>query len=572
MAISTLALGFYFLKSFRDFHFDHTLEELTASANMMVKHLEATASSLDPVAVHSACRNYGSASGYRFTVVNGSGDVLGDSEKDPSVMDNHADRPEIKRALYGDVGSNKRYSNSLRMDMLYVAVPFEFNGDVIGVVRTSLSLEKINKALVIMRRRLMLFAGIMTLLVILATVISTRGIRGRLTEISRHAVLLGSGDLHEKLPYSGIQEIDVLSESINRMADQLNERINTIIRQNDEQNVLFSCMIEGVLAVDNQRRLIRMNKAARKLFDVDTADLRGKSIAEIVRHADVLEIIDRTLNSSEIVEGDVALRDRNLFLQAHGSILRDKDGQKIGAILVLNDVTRLRNLEVMRKDFVANVSHELRTPITSIKGFIDTLIDKPVQNNKDREHFMQIISQQINRLQTIIDDLLALSKLEHDIENRQIDLQDARIDHILKNSVQMCSDEAEAKNIKLKIDESEKVSCKVNVQLLEQAIINLIDNAIKYSNAGTTVYVSTYYAESGLVIQVKDEGPGIPKEHISRIFERFYRVDKSRSRKLGGTGLGLAIVKHVAIAHHGRVDVTSEIGKGTVFSLYLPVT
>lgn len=562
--------GWYFLRSFRDFHYSQVQAELYSAANMLAKYLESAVVALEPGVTDPVCNLFGHSSGYRFTVILPSGKVIGDSEKKISEMDNHADRPEIMRAFKGLIGADKRYSRTLRMDMFYVAVPLSVNDEIACIVRASLPLEKIDMTMDIMWHRLTVAALIMAVLAVFATILATRGVSGQLAGISSRAASFGQGELGDKLPSYPILEIDVLASNMNRMADQLNDRIITVMEQRDEQNVLLSCMIESVLAVDNEKNVIRMNKAARELFGVNVRDVRGKSITEIIRDADLLEIIEKTLESSGIVEDEVFLGVTNLYLQVHGSILRGNDGKRIGVLIVLNDITRIHKLEIMRKDFVANVSHELKTPITSIKGFIDTLIDNPVSKKADRDHFMQIIHQQADRLQTIIDDLLALSTLEHDIEEREIVLQSAQLDQVLKNAVQTCSGQAAAKNIHVKLMSDSSIKADVNVQLLEQAVVNLIDNAIKYSEPDTLIDVRLGATQEEIVIDVCDHGVGISEKHLARIFERFYRVDKSRSRKMGGTGLGLAIVKHVAIAHKGRVEVRSEPGNGSVFSIFLP--
>lgn len=569
VSISIIVLGWHFLHDFQRFHYERSREELRAAANMLTGHLEAGSLSFDSKEAASACDQFGQTAGYRFTIILPDGRVTGDSEKDPANMDNHADRPEIREAMSGEIGLATRFSSTLRQNMLYVAVPVTQNNHIVAVVRSALSVEKLNTEMYRMKQRLLLYMLFFAFLAVFATVFSTKKVSGLLAELSKHSAALGRGELEERLPSSDIAEIDLLSSSMNRMADQLNDRINTVISQRDEQNVLFACMVESVVAVNNERKVIRMNVAAKKMFDVESLDVTGKNISQIVRNSDLHDIIDLTFEGSGIVEGEILLNDRNIYLQAHGSILRGRSGEKIGALIVLNDVTRLRNLELMRKDFVANVSHELKTPITSIKGFTDTLIDNISVDEKDRDRFIQIISQQINRLQSIVDDLLSFSTLEHDIEKGEIERHNARIDHIIKNAVQVCAEKAAAQNIVVNVA-AQNVTANVNVQLLEQAVINLLDNAIKYSESGTTIEVTVETVGADIVIKVKDHGYGIPHNQLTRIFERFYCVDKSRSRRLGGTGLGLAIVKHVAIAHHGRVEVESDMGAGSVFSIILP--
>ncbi len=257
-------------------------------------------------------------------------------------------------------------------------------------------------------------------------------------------------------------------------------------------------------------------------------------------------------------------------MQAHGTPLRDAEGNRIGVLVVLNDVTRLARLENIRKDFVANVSHEIKTPITAIKGFVETLQEGKTHDPEDVKRFLGIIHRHVDRLEAIVEDLLALSRIEKEAEAEEIILGVPLVRGILARAIQACENKAEAKKIRLELDCSEELKGKINPRLLEQAVVNLLDNAINYSEEGTSVAVAAEETAQEILIRVQDHGSGIERKHQERIFERFYRVDKSRSRKLGGTGLGLAIVKHIVQSHGGRVSVESQLGEGSTFTLHLP--
>jgi two-component system phosphate regulon sensor histidine kinase PhoR len=565
--LSIAAVGWYSSGMFREFHYSHTESELKSAAKMAVDRLQVVPGS----GIDDICKSLGSASGYRFTVILPSGEVIGDSEKDPGAMDDHSNRPEIQQSLNGYVSVKKRYSNTVQMDMLYVAVPFVKDAKTAGSVRVSLSLAQIDESLGAMWRRLILVGLVIACIAAFATMLVARKISQPLDRIRMVAESFGQGYLQKELPVSDVVEIDVLADAMNKMANQLNERIHTITLQRDEQNALFSCMVEAVLAVDMEKRILKLNRTAETLFQVDGSSSIGRNVAEVIRNADILTVIEEALETTEVVEGGISLNQSDRYLQAHGTVLHGENGRRIGALIVLNDITRLRKLEIMRRDFVANVSHELKTPITSIRGFVDTLIDSPVEDKEDQQRFKEIIRKQAARLQAIIDDLMILSNLEHETGKNEIEFQEGHIDDLLENAVNVCRDVAEAKNISLTVLCGEGMRWEINVQLLEQAVVNLINNAVKYSESGTHVKITAEQTLEETVIHVKDEGPGIGKEHLSRLFERFYRVDKSRSHKLGGTGLGLAIVKHIAIAHGGRVGVESQIGSGSEFSIYLPL-
>jgi two-component system phosphate regulon sensor histidine kinase PhoR len=374
-----------------------------------------------------------------------------------------------------------------------------------------------------------------------------------------------------KLPRPELRELVGLAETLNHMASQLDERIGTILRQRQEREAVLASMVEGVIAVDSRSRVISLNRAASALLGLDPAFVIQRRIIEVVENPDLQWFITRSLAASGPIEGEITLQgEKPRFLQAHGTTLKDPHGKAFGVLIVVHDVTRLRQLEKARRDFVANVSHELKTPITSIKGFVETLLEG--ETISDPEHagkFLHIIGRQADRLGAIIEDLLSLSRIEQEAEQGKIHLVGGRIRGILNAALQVCSTRAEEKQISVNLSCPEDLRARVNAPLLEQALVNLIDNAVKYSDPGSSVQVEAGQLNNQVVIKVTDQGVGIPKEHLSRLFERFYRVDASRSRKMGGTGLGLAIVKHIAQAHGGKVDVTSTTGQGSTFSIFL---
>lgn len=570
VVVCIVAVQAYSSRIIREVYYSRIQSELRAGVTIFAEQLKSQPDFLAAGNIDPLCKKMGDVVGHRFTVVLLNGKVVGDSDKEPDAMDNHGNRPEIIKAFSGQVGLSKRYSHTLQKWMMYAAVPMTVDGKNVAAARAAVPLSDVERSINALRSQ-SLVAG---LVIILAAGFMSILISGRISrplqDIRRGAQAFGSGDLQGRLPSSPVAEIDVLSDTMNRMAEQLNERISTITQQRDEQNSLLACMMEGVIAVDLEKRIIRMNKSCRNLFGVEDPDIIGKGMEEVVRNPDILRIIDRTLKHNEIFEGDIYLADRDRYLQAHGTLLHDAEGQRIGALIVLNDITRLRKLETVRRDFVANVSHELKTPITSIKGFAETLLDGATENKEDLDRFLQIINKQAERLQSIVEDLLVLSGIEHDADKNEIALQESRINNILDSAVQSCRTAASAKGINIHVEKDEGLKASANIQLLEQALVNLVDNAIKYSGEKTEILVSGRRTDKEIVLSVTDRGTGIAKKHLPRLFERFYRVDKSRSRDLGGTGLGLAIVKRVAIAHGGRVEVESELGKGSTFSIILP--
>lgn len=400
----------------------------------------------------------------------------------------------------------------------------------------------------------------------------SRAIGRSLERLAAAARRFAAGDFSERLRLSDHRELAETADAFNALADNLERSIASLNRRNSEQEAVLTSMVEAVLAVDGEQRVISVNAAAARLLSASPAEIEGRGLQEVIRNADLRRFVAAALTSDEPVEGNIILRQaRDRVLQVNGTALRDPAGRSIGAVIVLNDVSRLRQLENLRRDFAANVSHELRTPIASIKGFVETLLDGAMANPPDAERFLQIIARQADRLNTIIEDLLSLSRIEQEAEADGIALAVGGIDAVLQAAVSDCAARALARDITVELDCPSDLTAPMNADLLGQAVANLIDNAIKYSEAGKRVWVRAYREGETAVIAVKDEGSGIAAEHHSRLFERFYRVDKARSRRLGGTGLGLAIVKHIALAHRGQVTVTSEVAAGSTFLIRLPV-
>jgi two-component system, OmpR family, phosphate regulon sensor histidine kinase PhoR len=462
----------------------------------------------------------------------------------------------------------------LGQDMLYVAVPLKQDGRVVSVVRASVPLTAVNQTVTKYYERIAISAVVVALIAAAIGLFVTRRITGPVGDIQSGAERLAAGDFTHKLYVPRTEEFASLAESLNRMADELDDKLRTLTRERNEREAVLSSMVEGVLAVDTQERVIAVNAAAARLLDTTAAEAEGKAIQEVVRNPDLQRVVAETLQGRQPVEADIVMRvgaeDRDL--QANGTLLLGASGDDaaVGAVVVLNDVTRLKRLEAVRRDFVANVSHELKTPVTTIKGFAETLSDGALDDPDAAHRFVRIIAGQADRLNSIIEDLLALSTLEQSIDSPLLQLDEADLCDVVAVALDVVGPKAEAKGVTLRELCPGRLLATVSPPLLEQAVVNLVDNAVKYSPAGAAVEVAVEEAGDEVVISVTDEGPGVPREHLPRLFERFYRVDKARSRDLGGTGLGLAIVKHIAQIHGGRVSVESVVGRGSTFRIHLP--
>lgn len=390
-----------------------------------------------------------------------------------------------------------------------------------------------------------------------------------LQHMQEAAAHFAEGDLDYRLSVAEPEEVQQLAQELSRMALQLKARISTIERQRGELAGILSSMVEGVIVLDAARRIRSANDAAARLAGAGVTEITGRSLLDVFRSATLAEIADAAAISPVPVERTITVyRDEPRHIQVHGSTIRSKIDPRPGLLLVMHDVTQLRRLEQIRSDFVANVSHELKTPVTTIKGFLETILDENGPNAEESERFLQIVLQNANRLHSIIEDLLSLSRLEQ--AEAEIPLEPASLRHIAQRVAASFQALAEKRQIKIHFSSRGECSAHVSASLIEQALSNLVSNAVKYSGDGAEVFLRVEDSGDACMLSVSDDGPGIPPQALPRIFERFYRVDRARSRAMGGTGLGLAIVKHIALSHGGTVDVESTVGQGSTFTIRLP--
>jgi len=569
--ISLVAVTFYATSSFREFYLDRIANDLRARAYLLEKQILQFLGPLDTKVVDALCKELGKPSTTRITVILPSGVVIGDSHDDPDKMDNHGLRPEVIRAKKGNVGRSIRFSTTLQQRMMYVAVPLTDHKRIVAVIRTSLPVTAIDEKLRSIETQIA-FGGL--LIAFVAAGISlyvSRRISRPIEKMKEGAEHFARGELLHRLPETNLQEIGSLADALNQMAAQLDDRINTIINQRNELEAVLSSMEEGVIAFDMDERIISINQSAARIFESIPKDMLNRSIQEVIRNPELQKFITQALSSIDNLEGDITLyHEGERIIYLHTTSLRDSSEDQIGVLVVINDVTQVRRLENMRRDFAANVSHEIKTPLTAIKGFVETLRHGSVKNSEEIERFYSIIEKHVNRLTAILEDLISLSRIEQKDEKKEIGLEKGQIKTIIQKAIQNCQEKVEAKTININMSCDENFSAMIDSTLIEQAIVNLLDNAIKYSETGSTIQVEAKQINDEIMLSVKDPGCGIGKEHLPRLFERFYRVDKARSRKLGGTGLGLAIVKHIAQAHGGRISVESMPGKGSTFTIHLP--
>lgn len=509
----------------------------------------------------------------RITVIDRDGKVVADSEKEPDGMANHGDREEVIKAFAGSTGISSRFSSTLEQTMLYVAMPLEENATPKYVLRTSESIDSVTSVLGFAKRDIVLAGCIAALITAIISLGIIHKVSMPIEDIRMSAQLIARGKLDTRIPVPSKGDIRELADAINDMAEQLKSRLKEQMRQKNERNAILSSMLEGVIALDNNQAVIWMNDAARELLSI-SGQVDGAYIHEVQRHSRLVAFAGKVQEAQEGVSEDIVVSEHGVerHLKLKGSMLHGSDNEAIGVLIVISDITELKKLENFRRDFIANVSHEIRTPLTAIRGAVETLHEALASDPAMAGKLMDMITRHCDRLNCLGEDILCLSSLERDSARDDFSHESVEIGEIVSASVGLCRHKAQQKEVELAVELKASGSMECDRQLVEQALINLIDNAVKYSDSGSRVEVAAEDAGNGQVrFAVTDHGQGIAPQHLPRLFERFYRVDKARSRKLGGTGLGLAIVKHIMNLHRGTVDVRSKVGEGSVFTLTLPL-
>ncbi|MED4129185.1 two-component system histidine kinase PnpS [Shouchella miscanthi] len=505
----------------------------------------------------------------RLTIIDDTGTVLGDSWAEPEEMENHLDRPEIKRAL-ADNDVELRYSETIGEDLLYYALPLYEDEMLLGYIRVGLSVESLNQInqtvwFVIAASFFIAFF----ILFILVTRI-TKQIIKPIDHATEAAIRLAEGDYKTRTFEDQHKELGRLGRSINILAYNLEQLSRRHKVQQEQMAALIDHMGSALLFINVRGDVELVNRTTEQLFFVKAQEITGKPYYEIIPSDNLSKFVQSVYMTETKQRGQIEWTDHFVtkVYDVYGAPVVTDSGRLRGVTIVLHDITEQKKLEQIRKDFVANVSHELKTPVTSIKGFAETLIDGALQEPELSKQFTEIIWKESDRLQTLIMDLLELSK----IENAQflLHLEEVSLKGISDEVVTLLSSKAEEKKMTIHVTETGQSTIEGDAQRLKQIILNLVTNAIAYTPADGTVHVKLIEKENDVELQVKDTGIGISVPERLRIFERFYRVDRARSRNSGGTGLGLAIVKHLAEAHHGKLEVESEEGKGSVFKILFP--
>lgn len=505
---------------------------------------------------------------YRITVVDSKGMVVGDSDEDYRIMENHAYREEIAKALKGETASSIRFSNTLGSYYLYTATPL-FLESFEGVLRISVPLIQV-KAVAVEAIKYILYSIVLGAVaaLILAYYI-TRKLMKPIDELTNGAIEISNGNFDRRIFIRSRDQIGKLADSFNEMTMKLNDNLGNLEYRRSELESVLSSMKNGIVAVDNNYKVFLYNEAFRDILEIKEENFEGRQVHEIVRNSAIFELLENSIKRNEYAFDEIGIYGKKeKMVRIYASPIQSKSSnKKLGTLLFIQDVTKIRKLENLRSEFVSNVTHELRTPLTSIRGFVETLKQGAIQDEDTAVRFLSIIDVEAERLSQLINDILSLSEIEN--MSRDKNISDCDIKKTMEEVLSLFENRAKDKNLEIRTQIPDNLgSLRCNKSRIKQLLINLVDNAISITEEG---YVAISFSEDEeyLFIEVEDTGAGIGSEHIPRLFERFYRVDKGRARKDGGTGLGLAIVKHIAELYKGTVSVESEVGKGTKFTVKL---
>jgi two-component system phosphate regulon sensor histidine kinase PhoR len=494
----------------------------------------------------------------RITIMDPEGLVLADSEQNPEFMENHSTRPEILKALYGETGTALRYSTTVKEEMLYVAIPVKGQGKSLGVLRVSLFLKQINSLLNGVKMNFLKVVIVLILLSLAAALFFARSLSSPIKELVHASSRVAAGDFDVKVYLKSKGELQKLAESFNEMVMRIKELVTELSQQKESLNVIIRSITEGLMVLDKKGEILLGNDSFKKI--TNNQNILGKYYWEVIREPDLGELIKKTGREKSSLIEELGIGDRTFICSA--TFLRGYDE----TVVTMHDITKIKGLERIKKDFVVNVSHELRTPLTAIKGFMETIED--LVDDKERR-YVEIVLKHTERLINIVGDLLTLSELEG--SSLKLELEEVDLGKLVADILNIYEKNIREKDLNVVFESEDNLGMvEADPYKLEQMFINLIENAIRYTEEGE-IKISLRRGDKEIIIEVADTGIGIPPKYLPRIFERFYVVDKSRSRKLGGTGLGLSIVKHIVLLHNGKIDVKSVPGRGTTFIIRLPL-
>ena len=572
---------YYFVGPFIErFRLDEVQRHLSKKANLISLSINSLSKETN---LQEFVRKSGKNSNIRITIMDTNGVVFADSEKDPGLMENHRNqfkRKEIEQSIKNGLGVSQRYSTTINEDMLYVAILRDYN-DSPFIIRTSESMKSLYVSIDRARNKIILISVIIMVIVIPSVIFVSSLITRPLFLIGKAAKKISAGDMQDPIPklnnnwFSGTEEIHSIIIALNDMATEIKSRIDAItLEKNEQKNILNfirtiqRTMSEGLFTIDFKEKITSLNQAGADYLSLDRKNSIGKNYNKTIKDKSFKKIIKTIIRKKRSITKEIKIgKEKKYYFNVNGKILKDQDDKAVGCLLVMTDITKLKQLEAVRRVFVANVSHELKTPITSIAGYIETALDDIPSDTKN--DFLRKSLNQTTRLNSIIDDLLRLSRIEALEDENTFSLLKQNLLAVIDGSIEDVSASLKKFNKKIIIECPKTLSAKIDAQLFREAINNLLENAIKYSFDDSIIYIKVKRKNGSINIDIINQGEPIPKESLDRIFQRFYRVDKSRSKMTGGTGLGLAIVKHIALVHNATIRVLKSNETNTVFRFSL---
>ncbi len=567
LLLALVAADLYTVQAFRRDYLAAALAQLESLARLV----EARPPDAGNTAELDSWTRWMANSGARLTVIAADGAVLADSEEPVAKMENHAGRPEIRKALKSGRGVAVRYSDTLKRYLVYLAIRHSTGALTPPIViRLAIPQNRLNAALEGFRRGLWLASLIILAFAGWVSVLFSRTLAGRIERLTEFSRRVAAGDFRPLRADRKDDELSDLAKTLNETAAHQNSLIRTLTDERNRSAAILRSMAEGVAVIGSNQRLIFCNESFSRVLSISDPAPEGRPIVAVIRQSDLLESLQKALAGDERVRTELVigtLRTRSFSVTA--APVRS-EGSIRGAVMVLHDITEIRRLERARRDFVANVSHEFKTPLTAIQGFAETLLSGAIEDTENRVRFLEIIRSNAARLGRLTDDLLRLSQIE--AGKAQLELHEVAVADLIDPCVEATRLSAQPRRLTLEAEYRRDLPKIVgDVGALQEVLQNLLDNAVRYTPDGGRIAVGATVEGDSMVVSVSDTGIGIPKADQERIFERFYRVDAARSRELGGTGLGLSIAKHLVEAHGGRIEVQSEVGAGSTFSVFLPL-
>ena len=566
VVLSLSLLGFFMVNSIRTLQLDHLRTYLINEARLVADTVLPDLT--DPTGyarIDALAKSTGAEIQARVTVIKADGTVIGDSWEDPSTLENHLTRPEVQQALISSVGESTRLSATTGINMMYVAVLIKDQSTTLGIARVALPLTAVNDSVNSSIALISWAIALAALLVVLATFFITRMLTRPIRQATRAAIRIAAGDLDTQITVGSKDELGSLGRAFNRMSGHLKETMTTLSSEKNKLNTILSTITDGVVMTDSRGQIMLANPAAEALLNFSAAKLAGKPLIEATLNYEIEQALKNCL---------AAQQRQNVFIDLKGGkflrviVVPFRTEQISGALLLFQDLTEMRSLQTMRREFIGNISHELRTPLASIKAVVETLQDGAMEDKTVAADFLEKVNTEVDSLTQMINELIELSRIE--TGKTSFKLEPVNLNLFIQETVNRFLPQAERKQIVLLTDlQPDLPEVKMDIERIQQALNNILHNAIKFTPQNGRITVKTGYQDNAATVQVADTGIGISTEDLPHIFERFFKTDKSRSSQ--GSGLGLAIAKHIVQAHQGQIWVQSQEGKGSTFGFSLPI-